>query len=203
MANKSIDNLGEVIGLRDELARVLDADKINGYSIQNTKQQNEDYRNLQLLHFLQKQDLEQLEQQLRDETRRRLADPDWERPIVMYGVRKQSHKCIKKQEIGVIIDIIPWQRRARTAETHWYEILHRRPATDLEWDNCKGCTRRYLIWHYFIEKGLSVDRALSIIAEDDRSQYGLSTRKTLFCAFEDYYERSINFIPTVTQQSLF
>lgn len=51
----------------------------------------------------------------------RARHPLWARPIVLYGIRKQSHKWIKKQEIAVIIDLSPRQDRARTAETHWYK----------------------------------------------------------------------------------
>ena len=67
--------------------------------------------------------------------RRRLntdrTHPNWNIPNVMYGVRKK-HKCIKKREIAVFYDLIPRQKRARTAETHWYKVLYRRTATPKE-----------------------------------------------------------------------
>ena len=74
-----------------------------------------------LQEFLDKIDFKALAQQVMRTLQYREANPDWERPVVMYGVRKQRCKYIKKQEIAVIIDKTPWQDRARMAETHWYQ----------------------------------------------------------------------------------
>ena len=120
-------------------------------------------------------------------------NPDWERPVVMYGIRKLTCKFIKKQEIGVIIDKTPWCERARMAETHWYNIIYRRPATDLEWKevNCPSRNRRYVVWKYFIEKRWTVDKIVSHIAQDDSEEYGVETSE-MIRSFENHYKRKIN-----------
>lgn len=144
-----------------------------------------------LQEFLDKIDFEALLKQMVETKKFREENPDWERPVVVYGIRKK-HKCIKKQEIGVIIDLTPWQDRARTAETHWYNVIYKRPATDLEWKEMKAKQpiRRYWKWSYFIEKRWSVDRIISHIVQDDSQEYGLDVNP-LIRAFEDYYGRKI------------
>lgn len=144
-----------------------------------------------LREFLDKVDFGALLRKIEETKRYRAGNPDWDRPVVMYGIRKK-HKCIKKQEIAVIIDLMPWQDRARMAETHWYKILYKRPATDLEWEEMKkkNPIKRYWIWSYFIIKGWTVDRIVSHIVQDDSEEYGLETTK-LVKAFEDYYRRKI------------
>ena len=145
------------------------------------------------IEWLMKQDFEKDIADRKVEFKRRNGNPDWERPVTMYGVRKAGHKCIKKQEIAVIIDTIPWQKRARTAETHWYNILYKRPATNKEWEGIKGRTRRYVVWSYFIEKGWNVDRIISNIIDDDLNLFGILPEETneIVKVFEEYYKRSI------------
>ncbi|WP_165044942.1 hypothetical protein [Dysgonomonas sp. ZJ709] len=144
-----------------------------------------------LQEFLDKTDLVSIYRKALKTIAYRQTHPDWDRPVVMYGIRKK-HKCIKKQEIGVIIDLSPWQDRTRTAETHWYKILYKRPATDLEWEEMKQnkLTRRYWIWSYFIEKSWTIDRIVSHIVQDDSEEYGLATQD-LIDAFETYFKRKI------------
>lgn len=145
------------------------------------------------LEWLMKQDLEKDIADREIELKRRQENPDWERPVVMYGIRKMGHKCIKKQEIAVIIDCIPWQIRARMAETHWYHVLYKRPATDREWEGVKGRTRRYVVWSYFIEKGWGIDRIISNIVDDDTNLFGISPNVTdeIVKIFEEHYKRHI------------
>lgn len=144
-----------------------------------------------LSQFLDRIDLNDLLQKMIETEKYRRETPDWNRPVVMYGIRKK-HKCIKKQEIAVIIDLMPWQQRARTAETHWYKIIHKRPATDKEWKEMKmkNSTRRYWIWSYFIEKGWTTDRIISQIVQDDRYEYRVDV-SDIIKAFEDHYGRPI------------
>lgn len=159
-----------------------------------------------LQEFLDKTDLVAIYKKAIETHWYRALNPDWQRPVVMYGVRRTHHKCIKKQEIAVIIDINPWQDRARTAETHWYYILRKRPATDLEWKEIKdmNLTRRYWVWSYYLEKGWTVDRTVSHIVQDDAEEYGLDTRDTI-SAFENYYGRKIRIYrrENTTQLNLF
>ncbi|MDH6309448.1 hypothetical protein M2451_002666 [Dysgonomonas sp. PFB1-18] len=145
-----------------------------------------------LREFFDKVDLVRIYKKTVETLHYRELNPDWERPVVMYGIRKTHHKCIKKQEIAVIIDLMPWQDRARMAETHWYKIIYKRPATDLEWDEMKlkKPTRRYWIWSYFIEKGWSIDKIVSHIVQDDGDEYHVDTTQ-LIKAFENYYGRRI------------
>ena len=145
------------------------------------------------VEWLMKQDLEKDIIDRKIELKRRQENPDWERPIVMYGVRKMGHKCIKKQEIAVVIDRIPWVKRARMAETHWYCILYKRPATDMEWEGIKGRTRRYVVWSYFVEKDWGVDRIISNIVDDDINLFRVSPNVTseIVEAFKKYYKRPI------------
>ena len=145
-----------------------------------------------LQEFLYKVDLEEIYRKAVETMPYRAHNPDWERPVVMYGVRRTHHKYIKKQEIAVIIDTMPWQDRARTAETHWYNIVLKRPATDLEWKETgeRELTRRYWIFSYYLEKGWTVDKVVSHIIQDDAQEYGLETRATIR-AFENYYHRKI------------
>ncbi|GAB6119000.1 hypothetical protein [Dysgonomonas termitidis] len=144
-----------------------------------------------LMEFLDKIDLDALLKQIDETKKYRQAHPGWERPVVMYGIRKK-HKCIKKEEIAVVIDLMPWQDRARMAETHWYNIIYKRPATDLEWEEMKqkNPIRRYWIWSYFIKKEWTIDRIISHIARDDSEEYGIDTQK-LIEAFENHYGRKI------------
>lgn len=158
-----------------------------------------------LQEFLEKVDLEALLKQMILTKRYRDTHPDWDRPVVMYGIRKR-HKCIKKQEIAVILDLMPWQQRSRMAETHWYRILYKRPATALEWQEMKmkESVRRYWIWSYFIENGWTVDKTVSHIVQDDNEAYGLDTQ-LLIRAFENYYGRKIRIYrrETAVQSELF
>lgn len=145
-----------------------------------------------LQEFLDKVDFTALFQKIAETKRYRIQNPDWNRPVVMYGIRKK-HKCIKKQEIAVVIDLMPWQDRARTAETHWYKIIYKRAATDQEWQEMKmkNPVRRYWIWSYFIEKGWTTDRIVSRIVQDDQNEYAVDV-SGIIKAFEDYYGRHIN-----------
>ena len=145
-----------------------------------------------LLEFLKKIDFEALHQKSLKTIAYRETHPDWERPVVMYGVRKMTHKWVKKQEIAVIIDKMPWLDRARMAETHWFIILHKRPATDLEWKEVSGekYNRRYVIWSYFLDKRWTVDKTVSHIVQDDSEEYGVDT-KEIIAAFEKHFARKI------------
>lgn len=145
-----------------------------------------------LQDFLNKVDFADFYQKMEETQEYRKENPDWERPVVMYGIRKK-HKCIKKEEIAVVIDLIPWLNRARMAETHWYKIIYKRPATNLEWEEIKlkNPIRRYWIWSYFIKKDWSIDRIISNIVQDDSEEYGLDTNQ-LIKAFENYYQRKIS-----------
>lgn len=158
-----------------------------------------------LLDFLAKFDFEEMARKEREVMEHRRNNPDWDRPVVMYGVRKQGHKCIKKPEIGVIIDCNPWQDRARTAETHWYNILYKRLASDAEYADGKGSSRRYIIWHYFIDKRMTIDRIVSMIVQDDRERFGIADTSSIVSAFEGYFGRNIRIYDTThpTQQQLF
>lgn len=155
-----------------------------------------------LLEFLEKFDLEALQKKMYETLKFREAHPDWDRPVVMYGIRKK-HKCIKKEEIAVVIDLMPWQDRARMAETHWYKIIYKRPATDLEWEEMKmkNPTRRYWRWAYFIEKGWTIDKIVSHIVQDDSEEYGLDTSQ-LIKAFEKYYQRKIRIYRRIVANQL-
>lgn len=150
--------------------------------------------------WLNKQDFEKDLDNIHIELKRRKANPDWQRPVVLYCVRRQNCKFIKKEEIALVIDTIPWQRRARTAETHWYYVLYRRPATDTEWQEVKAgnSTRRYTVWSYFIQKDWSIDRIVSCITQDDREEYHISGNiiKNIVSAFERFYSRKINIYQT-------
>ena len=143
------------------------------------------------MEFLDKIDFEALQKQIIETKKYRETHPDWDRPVVMYGIRKK-HKCIKKQEIAVVIDLMPWQNRARMAETHWYKIIYKRPATNLEWKEMKAQepTRRYWRYPYYIMKGWTVDKIVSHIIQDDKEEYRLDTTD-LIHAFENYYQRKI------------
>ena len=90
------------------------------------------------------------------------------------------------------MDLSPHCDRARTAETHWYKIIHKRRATDLEWEEIKqkNPIRRYWIWSYYIEKNWTVDKIISQIVIDDREEYGLKT-DSLILAFEQHFQRKI------------
>ncbi len=155
-----------------------------------------------LQEFLDKVDFAGLYQKLEETKKYREETPDWERPVVMYGIRKK-HKCIKKEEIAVVIDLMPWQDRARMAETHWYKIIYKRLATDLEWEEMKqkNSIRRYWIWSYFIKKEWPVDKIISHIVQDDSLEYAIDTQK-LIEAFENHYGRRICINRRVTPISL-
>ena len=144
-----------------------------------------------LQEFLHKFDFVEMVRKARQTLKYRETHPDWERPMMLYGIRKK-HKCIKKQEIAVIMDLSPHCDRARTAETHWYKIIHRRWATDLEWEEIrqKSPNRRYWIWSYYIEKDWTIDKIISQIIKDDREEYELET-ESLIQAFEQYFQRKI------------
>lgn len=141
-----------------------------------------------LQEFLDKYDLEAIERKMHDTLLYRSQNPDWERPVIMYGIRKLNN-FIKKQEIGVILDKSPWQDRARMAETHWYHILYKRPATDLEWQEASG-NRRYIVWKYFLNDCWTVDKIISHIARDDSEEYGVDPGD-MISAFEAYFKRKI------------
>ena len=159
-----------------------------------------------LQEFLDKIDFVALRQQIQKTVLYRVTHPGWERPVVMYGVRKQNCKFIKKQDIAVIIDKTPWCDRARMAETHWYKIIYKRPATDLEWNEVSGSSynRRYVVWKYFIEKRWTVDKIVSHIAQDDSEEYGVETFG-MIDAFEKHYHRKIRIYrrETAVQLSLY
>lgn len=147
------------------------------------------------LEWIMKQDFEKDLADQQAELKRREENPDWERPIVMYGVRRQGHKCIKKKEIAIIIDKIPWQQRAKTAETHWYHILYKRPANEIEWKEIKEnySNRRYTIFPYFIQKDWSIDKIVSRIVQDDFESYNLRQEiiRDVISAFELFFQRKI------------
>lgn len=145
-----------------------------------------------LSDFLDKVDFEALLKQMIEANQYRKNHPDWNRPVVMFGIRKK-HKWIKKEEIAVVIDLMPWQQRARMAETHWYKIIYKRPATDIEWKEMKmkNLIKRYWIWSYFINKDLTIDKIISHIVQDDSKEYGLDAAD-LLNAFENYYQRKIS-----------
>ncbi len=119
--------------------------------------------------WLMKQDFEQDLIDRENELEYRRTHPDWNIPYVMYGVRKK-HMCIKKKEIAVFYDFTPWQKRARTAETHWFTVLYKRRATSKEVESFRGreYTRRYLVYSLYIEKKMTLDKALSLIVADDK-----------------------------------
>lgn len=119
--------------------------------------------------WLMKQDFEQDLIDREKELEYRRTHPDWDIPYVMYGVRKK-HKSIKKNEIAVFYDLLPRQKRARTAETHWYKVLYKRKATPEEVASLKAgeYTHRYLVYSLFIEKRMTLDKALSLIVADDK-----------------------------------
>lgn len=118
--------------------------------------------------------------------------PDCDRPTVMYGIRKK-HKCIKKEEIGVIIDNMPMCNRARMAEKHWYKIIYKRLATDIEWEEMKSLNliRRYFILPYYIKNEWDIDAIISNIIYDDCYGYGIET-SGLLTAFEKHFKRKFS-----------
>jgi len=158
-----------------------------------------------LQEFLDKIDFKELALKIMQAELYRAAHPDWERPVVMYGVRKLN-KYFKKPEIAVVIDKSPWCDRAKMAETHWYKIIYKRPATDLEWQEVSGetYTRRYVTWRYFINKDWHIDKIVSHIVQDDSEEYDVDT-KHVIAAFERYYNRKIRIYrrPKAIQLSLF
>ncbi|WP_288744584.1 hypothetical protein [uncultured Bacteroides sp.] len=119
--------------------------------------------------WLMKQDFVQDLIDREKELEYRRTHSDWNTPYVMYGVRKK-HKCIQKKEIAVLYDLIPRQKRARTAETHWYKVLYKRIATPEEVEALKTrtYTRRYLVYSLYIGKKMTLDKALSLIIADDK-----------------------------------
>ncbi len=147
------------------------------------------------LEWLLKQDFEKDRNDIHAELRRRKENPDWERPMVMYCVRKSGHKFIKKKEIAVVIDQMPWQQRARTAETHWYHVVYKRPATDVEWkeNRINNTVRRYTVWPYFIQNRGTVDKIISHIIQDDLENYHIEPGiiSDIISAFEEFYKRKI------------
>lgn len=145
--------------------------------------------------WLMKQDFEQdlIDRELELEYRK--THLDWNTPYVMYGVRKK-HKCIQKNEIAVFYDLLPRQKRARTAETHWYKVLYKRKATPEEVESLKAgeYTRRYLVYSLFIEKKMTLDKALSLIVADDKL-LGIAdnTISEIVTAFETFFNRKREF----------
>ena len=151
--------------------------------------------------WLMKQDFEQDLINAKNEQEYRKNNPDWNIPTVMYGIRKK-HTCIKKQEIAVFYDRTPWCKRARTAETHWYKVLYKRKATPKEAEDIKSSTRRYKIFSYYIEKRMTLDKALSIIIDDDRI-LGIdnATVVEVVKAFETFFNRKFRiYKPECTTQ---
>lgn len=153
--------------------------------------------------WLMKQDFEQdlIDREVELEYRR--THPDWNVPYVMYGVRKK-HKCIQKNEIAVFYDLIPRQKRARTAETHWYKVLFKRKATPDEVEALKAgtYTRRYLVYSLYIEKKMTLDKALSLIIADDKL-LGITdnTVSEIVTAFETFFKRKFRiYKPEFTTQ---
>ena len=150
-----------------------------------------------------KQDFEQdlIDRELELEYRK--THPDWNTPYVMYGVRKK-HKCIQKNEIAVFYDLLPRQKRARTAETHWYKVLYKRKATPEEVESLEAgeYTRRYLVSSLFIEKKMTLDKALSLIVADDKL-LGIAdnTISEIVTAFETFFNRKFRiYKPEFTTQ---
>ena len=141
--------------------------------------------------WLMKQDFEQDLIDREEELEYRRTHPDWDIPYVMYGVRKK-HKCIKKKEIAVFYDFIPRQKRARTAETHWYKVLYKRKATPKEVESFRNgtYTRRYLVYSLYIEKKMTLDKALSLIVADDKL-LGIADRTIteIVKSFETFFNR--------------
>ncbi|MBA5650842.1 hypothetical protein [Bacteroides fragilis] len=138
---------------------------INGKDYYN----KEEARAVWFEEWLMKQDFVQDLIDREKELEYRRTHPDWNTPYVMYGVRKK-HKCIQKKEIAVFYDLIPRQKRARTAETHWYKVLYKRIATPEEVEALKTgtYTRRYLVYSLYIAKKMTLDKALSLIIADDK-----------------------------------
>lgn len=141
--------------------------------------------------WLMKQDFVQDLIDREKELEYRRTHPDWNTPYVMYGVRKK-HKCIQKKEIAVLYDLIPRQKRARTAETHWYKVLYKRIATPEEVEALKTgtYTRRYLVYSLYIEKKMTLDKALSLIIADDKL-LGITdnTISEIVAAFDTFFNR--------------
>lgn len=158
------------------------------------------------LEWLLKQDFEKDRNNIYAELRRRKENSDWQRPVVMYGVRKSGHKFIRKKEIAVVIDQMPWLPRARTAETHWYHVIYKRPATDVEWEENKinNTTRRYTVWSYFIQNEWTVDKIISRIIQDDLENYHIKPGiiSDIISAFEEFYKRKIRIYRIVCPQQL-
>ena len=133
--------------------------------------------------WLMKQDFEQdlIDRELELEYRK--THLDWNTPYVMYGVRKK-HK--------------------RTAETHWYKVLYKRKATPEEVESLKAgeYTRRYLVYSLFIEKKMTLDKALSLIVADDKL-LGIAdnTISEIVTAFETFFNRKFRiYKPEFTTQ---
>ena len=143
--------------------------------------------------WLMKQDFVQDLIDREKELEYRRTHPDWNTPYVMYGVRKK-HKCIQKKEIAVLYDLIPRQKRARTAETHWYKVLYKRIATPEEVEALKTrtYTRRYLVYSLYIEKKMTLDKALSLIIADDKL-LGITdnTISEIVAAFDTFFNRQL------------
>ena len=55
-----------------------------------------------LFEWLMKQDFDKDIREMEKARKERTENPNWDRPVVMYGVRRMGHKCIKKQEIAVV-----------------------------------------------------------------------------------------------------
>ena len=116
----------------------------------------------------------------------------------------KKHKCIQKNEIAVFYDLLPRQKRARTAETHWYKVLYKRKATPEEVESLKAgeYTRRYLVYSLFIEKKMTLDKALSLIVADDKL-LGIAdnTISEIVTAFETFFNRKFRiYKPEFTTQ---
>jgi hypothetical protein len=157
-----------------------------------------------LMEYLNKYNLSDILLKMEETKLFRENNPDWDRPVVMYGIRKMGHKCIKKKEIAVVIDKMPYQDRARMAETHWYKIIYKRPATDIEWKEVsdESHTRRYVVYRYFIEKNWTVDKIVSNIIQDDKEEYSIPDTDNIIQAFENFYDRKIRIYRRETTKQL-
>ena len=118
--------------------------------------------------WLMKQDFVQDLIDREKELEYRRTHPDWNTPYVMYGVRKK-HKCIQKKEIAVLYDLTPEEVEALKTRTY---------------------TRRYLVYSLYIEKKMTLDKALSLIIADDKL-LGITdnTISEIVAAFDTFFNR--------------
>ena len=91
----------------------------------------------------------------------------------------------------------------RTAETHWYKVLYKRKSSE-EVESLKAgeYTRRYLVYSLFIEKKMTLDKALSlIVAYDKLLGIADNTISEIVTAFETFFNRKFRiYKPEFTTQ---